>query len=64
MKKQNLKTLKLNKSLVSHFVKRAINGGSSWPPADAPTDSCFGCGFPSPGQTGSLCLTGNQTNCQ
>jgi hypothetical protein len=63
MKKQELKSLKLNKNLISHLVQETINGGTNWPPRNTPTDSCFGGCNPT-GQTGFWCLTGFQTNCQ
>ncbi|MFK7747093.1 MAG: class I lanthipeptide [Kordia sp.] len=63
MKKQ-LRKLSLNKKQVSHLTEDTLKGGTSWPPRETPTDSCFfNCGETG-GQTGSWCLTGNQTNCQ
>lgn len=63
MKKKHFKNLTLNKSSISILDTSAIVGGTNWPPRETPTHSCFGCGETG-GQTGSWCLTGNQTNCQ
>lgn len=60
MKKQDLKSLKLNKSLVSNLVERTVKGGLRW---THQSESCFTDCAP-PTQTGSWCLTGYQTNCQ
>lgn len=61
MKKQNVKSLKLNKSLVSNLKKNSLKGGLNWT-YETPSHSCFDCA--PTGQTGSWCLTGNRTNCQ
>lgn len=64
MKKQDVKNLKLNKSLVSNLVKESLTGGLNWT-YDRPTgQSEFPTECPPPTQTGSWCLTGYQTNCQ
>lgn len=60
MKKQ-LSKLALNKKQVSQLGEKAIKGGTL--PWQTPSRSCFDCGETG-GQTGSWCLTGNQTNCQ
>ena len=64
MRKQNFKSLKLNKNLVSNLVQDAVVGGTNWPPRENQSESCFGDCGETGGQTGSWCLTGNQTNCQ
>lgn len=64
MKKQNFKNLALNKKSISDLNTVGAKGGWStlqltW---QEPSRSCFGdC---NPNQTGSMCLTGNGTNCQ
>ncbi|MBC8753209.1 hypothetical protein H2O64_00915 [Kordia sp. YSTF-M3] len=64
MKKKNLINLKLNKKSVSNLSQNSVVGGTNWPPRENQSESCFGgCGI-TEGQTGSWCLTGNQTNCQ
>ncbi|WP_298507974.1 hypothetical protein [uncultured Kordia sp.] len=63
MKKQ-LRKLSLNKKHVSQLTEDMLKGGTSGLPWQTPTKSCFfNCGETG-GQTGPLCLTGNQTNCQ
>lgn len=61
MKKQ-LKKLSLNKKQVSQLGQDILKGGTL--PWQTPTRSCFDCGETTTNQTGSWCLTGNQTNCQ
>ncbi|WP_298419341.1 hypothetical protein [uncultured Kordia sp.] len=61
--KKHLKKLSLNKKQVSQLGQDSLKGGFTLP-WQTPTRSCFGCEGPTTGQTGSLCLTGNQTNCQ
>ncbi len=67
MKKQKLSKLSLNKKQISNFNMNKFKGGSE--------SLLFRCLGPhtfttendtatNPGQTGSLCLTGNGTNCQ
>ncbi|PTX63731.1 hypothetical protein C8N46_101335 [Kordia periserrulae] len=64
MKKQNVQSLKLNKSLVSSLEANALKGGLDWT-YDRPTgQSQFETECPPPTQTGSWCLTGYGTNCQ
>ncbi|MEM6718458.1 MAG: hypothetical protein AAF611_03985 [Bacteroidota bacterium] len=64
MKKQDLKNLKLNKSLVSNLAKNSLTGGLSWQHDRPTTLSEFPGECPPPTKTGSMCLTGYQTNCQ
>jgi len=64
MKKQDLKSLKLNKSLVSNLTKEAVTGGLRWTHDRPTTISLFDGECPPPTQTGSMCLTGYGTNCQ
>jgi hypothetical protein len=60
MKKQ-LRKLSLKKNSISNLDIATLKGGTL--PWQTPTRSCFDCGETG-GQTGSLCLTGNGTNCQ
>ena len=64
MKKQQFKNLQLKKSFVSNLTTELIKGGTNWPPRENESQSCFGDCETYTGQTGSWCLTGNQTNCQ
>lgn len=63
MKKLQLKSLKLNKNLVSNLAKNSLKGGLNWTYDRPSGQSEFG-DCPPPTQTGSWCLTGYQTNCQ
>ena len=63
MKKQEIKSLILNKKVVSDLSKNEILGGFNTTNQND-SQSCFDDCPTFTGQTGSWCLTGNQTNCQ
>ncbi|WP_420571604.1 hypothetical protein [Kordia sp.] len=67
MKKKKVNIIHLRKQLIANMEVnnlKALKGGTSGLPWQNPTRSCFfNCGETG-GQTGPLCLTGNQTNCQ